>query len=89
MYGYGTGLTAFMTKCLLQSGTRGEVLRRIPLGLRRMTDIGTETTARLGNQARPPKGALAQEWRGFAAGPVLYLRSRRAAARAATSASNS
>jgi GT2 family glycosyltransferase len=87
MYGYGTGLTAFMTKCLLQPGTRREVVRRVPLGLRRMANIGTETTTRLDDQARPPKGALTQEWRGFAAGPVLYLRSRRSATRAATSGS--
>ena len=78
LYGYGTGLTAYLTKLLATPGTRSDVLRRVPLGLRRMTRIGGETSARLQSPAAAPKGALLQEWRGFAAGPLLYWRARRA-----------
>jgi glycosyltransferase involved in cell wall biosynthesis len=78
MFGYGTGLSAFVSKCLLEPGTRWEVLRRIPLGVRRMAGIRADTTARLGTGTSRPDGALAREFLGFAAGPLLYLRARRA-----------
>lgn len=76
MFGYGTGLSAFLTKCLLQRGTRGELLRRVPVGARRIARIRTETEARLEPGAAAPAGALLREFAGFAAGPVLYLRAR-------------
>jgi GT2 family glycosyltransferase len=84
LYGYGTGLSAFVTKCLTQPGTRGEVLRRIPLGVWRMAAINAQTTERLGSSpdgapAAKPPGALRREFAGFLAGPMLYLRARRAA----------
>jgi glycosyltransferase involved in cell wall biosynthesis len=78
MFGYGTGLSAFVSKCLLQRDTRGEVLRRIPLGVRRMAGIKADTTARLSAGAGRPDGALLREFLGFAVGPVLYFRARRA-----------
>ena len=78
MFGYGTGLSAFVTKCLLQRDTRREVLGRIPVGLRRMAAIRATTTERLENAAEAPRGALLREFLGFAAGPLLYLRARRA-----------
>lgn len=79
LFGYGTGLAAFVTKCLTQAGTRGEIARRIPLGLYRMLAIRADTAERLGPQASRPRGALWREFLGFVAGPVLYLQARRAA----------
>jgi hypothetical protein len=79
MFGYGTGLSAFVAKCLLQRETRGEVLRRLPLGLRRMAGINAQTTERLSAGSTRPDGALLREFLGFAAGPALYLRARRSA----------
>ena len=76
MFGYGTGLSAFITKCLLQPDTRREVLGRIPLGLRRMAGIRAQKGERLA-EAAAPRGALLREFLGFGAGPALYLRSRR------------
>ena len=78
MFGYGTGLSAFVTKCLLQAGTRREVLGRIPLGLRRMAGIRSQTKERLTPTVEAPRGAMLREFLGFGAGPVLYLRARRA-----------
>jgi GT2 family glycosyltransferase len=77
MFGYGTGLSAFVTKCLLQRDTRREVLGRIPLGLRRMAAIRTHTRERLADPVAAPRGAMLREFLGFGAGPVLYLRARR------------
>jgi hypothetical protein len=79
MYGYGTGLSAFLTKCLADPDTRPEVLRRIPLGLRRIAAIRSQTGERLGRGVARPEGALLREFAGYAAGPLLYLRARRAA----------
>jgi glycosyltransferase involved in cell wall biosynthesis len=82
MYGYGAGLSAFLTKCLLQRGTRGDVLRRLPLGLRRLAEIRSGTDEQLarsaagGPAARPPAGAVRRERLGLLAGPLLYLRAR-------------
>jgi GT2 family glycosyltransferase len=78
MYGYGTGLSAFMAKCLLDPATRWDVLRRVPLGLRRIAAIRSQTDARLGDAVRRPAGAMRREFTGFLTGPFLYLRARRA-----------
>jgi GT2 family glycosyltransferase len=78
MFGYGTGLSAFLTKCLLQRGTRRELIGRIPLGVRRMADIRSTTRDRLAEPAAAPRGALLREFLGFGAGPLLYLQARRA-----------
>jgi len=77
MYGYGTGLSAFLTKALVQRDTRREVLGRIPLGLRRMAGIRTQTRERLDDVAAP-RGALLREFLGFGTGPLLYLLALRA-----------
>ena len=86
LYGYGTGLTAYLTKCLLQRDVRREVVRRVPRGLARIVRIRRTTDERLGEGARAPQGALASEVRGYLAGPALYLRARRADARSRASA---
>ena len=78
MYGYGTGLSAFVAKCLLSSDTRGDVLRRLPRGLVRITRIKAQTGKRLATRsAEAPEGAMRREMSGFVAGPALYLRARR------------
>lgn len=77
MFGYGSGLSAFMTKLLVQAPTRGELLRRIPRGLAKMTRIRSDTARRLDDGISAPKGALIREFAGFAAGPALYWRAVR------------
>jgi GT2 family glycosyltransferase len=73
LYGYGTGLSAFVAKYLLSRETRGEVLRRVVAGARRLATIPADTDARLGDQAVRPPGALRRELFGVAVGPLLYL----------------
>jgi GT2 family glycosyltransferase len=79
LYGYGTGLSAYLTKCLLQRETRAEILRRVVPGLRRRRAISDETSERLGGTAAAPPGAARRELQGLLVGPVLYLRARRSA----------
>lgn len=89
MYGYGTGLSAFATKHLLDHGSRPDVLRRVVPGALRLTtalrkasrggDAKDESDA-LGSR---PKGLVLNELRGLIAGPFLYLRGRRATRRTA------
>jgi GT2 family glycosyltransferase len=76
MFGYGSGLTALMTKVFLDKRTRGDLLQRIPRGLRKVATNSKGTTERYaGPQA--PKGAQRRELTGLLAGPYLYARSRR------------
>jgi glycosyltransferase involved in cell wall biosynthesis len=86
LYGYGTGLTAYLTKCLAHPEVRRDIVRRIPGGVRRYAAIRRETGARLSEGVRAPQGARGSELRGFLAGPLLYLRACRAAARSRASA---
>jgi glycosyltransferase involved in cell wall biosynthesis len=76
MYGYGTGLTAYLSKLLSVPATRNDILRRLPAGLRRILTIKRDTGARLVTTPAP-KGAVRTEFWGYLAGPVLFLRSRR------------
>jgi GT2 family glycosyltransferase len=81
MYGYGTGLTAYATKLMIDPATRRDVLRRIPgavawaLRLRRSSAADAHRPA----VVAAPRGALWNELRGFVAGPLLYLVARRRA----------
>ncbi len=79
MYAYGTGLTAFMMKHLLDGGTRGTLLRRIPRGIVKMASIPKATTASVGTSesAVPARALLVREFAGMAMGPVLYWIGRR------------
>lgn len=81
MYGYGTGLSAFVTKCIHRRATRSDVLRRIPGGFAKMFSIKSQTAARMPNDVDPPRGAWRQEVAGFVAGPLLYVKAARAARR--------
>ena len=81
MFGYGTGLSAYVTKCILRRSTRWDVLRRVPSGLLKMAAIRRDTEGRM-NELKPPKKAWAREVSGFVAGPWLYGRARARARRA-------
>jgi GT2 family glycosyltransferase len=76
MFGYGTGFTAYLTKCLLARETRSQVLRRIPQGVARLAQIRRDTRERMTSDVGAPRGALTRELAGLAAGPWIYLRSR-------------
>lgn len=76
VYAYGTGLSALLTKQLLDATTRRDIVSRMRRGLRRILDISTSTTARL-DGAPPPRGLVLYEVRGFLMGPLLYLAARR------------
>lgn len=77
MFGYGTGLTAFLTKLLWQRSTRTKLLVRVPVGLAKMARIRLHTNRRLHESASAPRGALRREFAGLVAGPALYAKSRR------------
>lgn len=81
MFGYGTGLSAFITKCLLQSSTRRGVLRALGAGLRRLASIGSSARDRLGDGVERPRGAMLRELTGIAVGPFCYLRAERSVRR--------
>lgn len=77
IYSYGSGLTAFLTKHLLDSATRADVLRRIPCGfarLRKVPDAGRKAAPSPVVNAR---ALMIREMIGMVAGPLLYLRGRR------------
>lgn len=78
MFGYGTGLTAYLTKQLLQPSTRVKVLARIPRGVLGVARIPFTTNRRLHTGHSAPRGAFRRELAGFAAGPFLYAKARRA-----------
>jgi glycosyltransferase involved in cell wall biosynthesis len=73
--GYGSGLTAMLTKHVLADAkTRRAVLRRIPAGVRYAVSPKSPKNAR-----KPPEFTLRQsvlEWAGMAYGPIGYFRSR-------------
>jgi GT2 family glycosyltransferase len=80
-YGYGAGLTAYLTKTLLDRPTRAAALAaRVPAGLRyALADDSPK------NERAPddwPRGLVWRERAGMLAGPVLYLASRRQMRRA-------
>ncbi|MBM9467868.1 glycosyltransferase family 2 protein [Nakamurella leprariae] len=81
MYGYGTGLGAYLTKLLLGRRTRGDVLRRIPGGLAKLSKVSRTTSDAVSPAASvsvPTRSLIIREFRGIVAGPVLYLLARRA-----------
>ncbi|MEU7902854.1 glycosyltransferase [Actinoplanes sp. NPDC049118] len=86
MYGYGAGLTAYLTKLLLQRSTGFDVISRVPAGLIRIGMIRRGTVKRMASPASRPKRMLSREFAGYLAGPILYARARRTAARAGSAA---
>jgi GT2 family glycosyltransferase len=74
-YGYGVGLGAHLTRCFLAEPRMAlTFLRHAPRALRRAAEIGAPP----GDPALPPypRDLSRQQWRGMAAGPWRYLRSR-------------
>lgn len=78
LYTYGLGLTAFLTKHVLDPSLRGAVLRRIPRGLPLLVKGFAEQDEVL--QRAKPLTVRLRLWHlaGRLAGPVAYLRSRSA-----------
>ncbi|MBL7498623.1 glycosyltransferase [Frankia sp. CNm7] len=79
MWGYGTGLTAYLAKHLADGRVRADVLRRVPRGLLRLARIGTETRESYGSEQTLPRGLVAREWAGMVVGPLRYAQARRLA----------
>jgi glycosyltransferase involved in cell wall biosynthesis/peptidoglycan/xylan/chitin deacetylase (PgdA/CDA1 family) len=76
MFGYGTGLTAYLTKLLMHRSTRIQLLRRVPAGIAKIAQIRRQTNDRLSDTVAAPPGALRREFAGYLAGPLLYTRAR-------------
>jgi GT2 family glycosyltransferase len=73
LFNYGVGLAAFATKYLSDRRTAGDVLIRLPGGLRRLQGIAR----RAGRPAELPYSVLASELLGLAWGPIAYVLGRR------------
>lgn len=80
-YGYGVGLTAYLTKAMLDHPRRILTLAaRIPQGLSYL--FGKRSRKNAKKQAGYPSELNRLELRGMLYGPVAYLRSRRRARQA-------
>ncbi len=74
MYGYGVGLTAFLTKCLLDDPMCfADLVSRAPAGVRYAFDRHSAKNQR--KSAQYPRELEAIERKGMLYGPVAYLRS--------------
>lgn len=80
MYGYGSGMSAVIAKHFLASPASAlGIIRRLPAGVRRLLDPASPK-----NESKStgyPRDLARAELRGYAAGPVLYAKSRREARR--------
>jgi len=70
LFSYGEGLTAFLTKYLVDWTTTRDILHRLPDGGRQLLRMWSP--AALGGRA--PAGLILVEALGMAAGPLAYLR---------------
>ncbi|WP_432495047.1 glycosyltransferase family 2 protein [Kineococcus gypseus] len=85
MYGYGTGLTAFYAKHLVDRRTRAQFLRCAPHGAARLVRVGSSSREAAGSGEAPGRGSegvraadlLVRELAGMLVGPLLYARARR------------
>jgi GT2 family glycosyltransferase len=77
LYGYGVGLTAYITKYLLDPDSRGELLRRLPPSVLHMLQLWGRADAGRATRA----SLIFAEARGMVAGPLAYRRSRRSGRR--------
>jgi len=76
MYGYGTGLTAYLLKTLLDDPRRiPGFLRLVPRGVR--FALSPSSTKNAGKDESYPRELTRLELLGMARGPVAYARSRR------------
>jgi GT2 family glycosyltransferase len=83
LFSYGVGLSAMMTKQMLEGHARA-ILRRVPAGLRFVRDPESRKNVRKGPAY--PKYFDWIERAGFVAGPLAYLASRRQQRRLARAA---
>jgi cellulose synthase/poly-beta-1,6-N-acetylglucosamine synthase-like glycosyltransferase len=80
VYGYGVGLTAYLTKCMLdRPRLLPAVARRLPAAIAHVLSPGSAKNARL--PPGYPAGLVGLERLGMLAGPFAYLASRRAVGR--------
>lgn len=81
IFGYGTGLSAFITKHLLDATTRPDLLRRIPSGIAKAVVVprGHQSTGPrdAGGSVGSKRALIAREFAGMAMGPALYALARR------------
>jgi GT2 family glycosyltransferase len=76
-FGYGAGLTAYLTKTVVdRPGRLVDLLSRLPAGLRHALARDSEKNAKLPDDY--PQALVRRELAGMLAGPALYWRSRRA-----------
>jgi O-antigen biosynthesis protein len=76
-YGYGAGLSAHLTRCILNDPRVAlSMLRGVPPALRRAARIARPQVS--ADRPAPPSSLTLHHLRGMAAGPVRYVRSRRA-----------
>lgn len=80
MFGYGSGMAAVVVKHFVSNPRRAaQITARLPAGVRKLLDPGSEKNA--SKSATYPVELARSELAGYAAGPALYLRSRREARR--------
>lgn len=76
-YGYGAGLSAHLTRCVIEDPkVLWSMLRRVLPALRRAATIARPDT--VPDAPAPPRSLTLHHLRGMAAGPLRYVRSRRA-----------
>jgi GT2 family glycosyltransferase len=80
-FNYGAALSAVIAKQLVLGDHRGDLLRRVPAGVRYLFDPASRKNER--KSASYPRRLTVMELAGMAVGPVGYLRSARATRRAA------
>lgn len=84
-YGYGVGLTAYLTKCLVDDPRIAfAVLRRVPAGIAFILDPKSHKNRSKGTSY--PQELTRLERSGMVQGPLAYLRSRRRVRRSAAAA---
>ena len=76
MYAYGLGLTAYLTKYLVERRSRRELMRRIPGGVRYAIGLSRRSRDAASTSALTQAGMTGIELRGMLAGPAAYLRAR-------------
>lgn len=82
-YGYGAGLTAHLTRCVLNDA--GAILRFARLSVRGLARAREIAKPKQPHATVPyPRQLVGRQIRGMLAGPILYIRSRRAAPRASS-----
>jgi glycosyltransferase involved in cell wall biosynthesis/GT2 family glycosyltransferase len=75
VWGYGTGLTACLTKAIItHPALVGDLIRKLPRGL--AFALSPRSAKNIGRQEDFPKALVRLELRGMAYGPIAYARSR-------------